>query len=77
MARLTLIAHWRCVLLRAWSVRLIGIAALLSGLEAALPFLHELGYFGGLPGGLFALLSFLVVAGAFVARFIAQRGLSK
>jgi len=49
------------------------LAAALSGLEVALPFLA-----GSLPipAGAFAALSFLTVAAAFVARFVAQKGLS-
>lgn len=49
------------------------LAAVLSGAEVVLPLL------GGIlpiPVGLFAALSFLTVAGAFVARIIAQKGLS-
>ena len=64
-----LVADWRRVLRHAWSVRLILIAALLSGIEVALPMV------GGLlpiPMGLFALLSFLVTVAAFVARLLVQ-----
>jgi hypothetical protein len=71
-----LITDWGQVLRRAWSVRLMVIAALLSGAEAALPFAHQLGWLDFLPGGTFALLSFIVVAGAFIARFVAQRGIN-
>lgn len=49
------------------------LAAVLSGLEVALPLL------GGLlpiPSRVFAALSGLTVAAAFVARFIVQKGLS-
>lgn len=49
-------------------------AALLSGIEVALPFLDGL---LPVPRGVFALLSGLTTAAAFVSRFIAQRGLSK
>jgi hypothetical protein len=51
------------------------LAALLSGTEALLPILHHLGFLESLPGGIFALLSFIVVAAAFAARLIAQRGI--
>lgn len=64
-----LVAHWQRVLRRAWSVRLMIIAALLSGAEIALPLLD--GVFP-LDRGVFAGLSFLATAGAFVARFVAQ-----
>jgi hypothetical protein len=62
-----LIADWQWVLKRTWSVRFTVIAALLSGLEAVLPLFSE-----RVPHHLFALLTFLAVAGAFIARFVAQ-----
>lgn len=64
-----LVADWRRVLRHAWSLRLILIAALLSGVEVALPLV---GGFLQIPAGLFALLSFLVTGAAFVARLVAQ-----
>jgi hypothetical protein len=64
-----LVPNWRAVLARAWSIRLIVLAGLLSGLEIAVPLFVE-----ALPRGGFALLSFLVTAGAFVARLVAQQG---
>ncbi len=36
-----LVDNWRRVLARAWSVRLIVLAALLSGIEGALPLTIE------------------------------------
>jgi hypothetical protein len=60
---------WGRVLRRAWSVRLMALAALLSGAEIALPILMV-----DLPRTLFAALTFLTVSAAFVARFIAQKG---
>lgn len=66
-----IVKDWRQVLKRAWSVRLMLIAGLLSGLEAALPML------GGLfdvPSGALAGLSCFTVAGAFFARLFAQKG---
>lgn len=64
-----LVANWRRVLRHAWSVRLIVLAGLLSGAEIALPLLD--GVFP-LDRGVFASLSFLATAGAFVARLVAQ-----
>lgn len=58
-----LVAHRRRVLRRAWSVRLMIVAALVSGAEVALPLLD--GVFP-LDRGVFAGLSFLAPAGAFV-----------
>lgn len=62
-----LIENWRVVLRKAWSSRLILLAAGLSGVEVVLPFLQS-----ALPVGLFALASFLVTAAALVARLVAQ-----
>ncbi len=69
---MTLIDNWRDVLRKAWSMRLMMLAAILSGAEIVLPFFAET-----IPRGSFAALSFFTVAGAFVARLVAQEGLSK
>ena len=61
------------MLRKAWSVRLMILAGLLSGLEVELPLIdgaYEI------PRGLFATLSGVTVAGAFVSRLLAQKGLS-
>ncbi|NDK37088.1 hypothetical protein [Rhodovulum sulfidophilum] len=62
-----LVPHWHALIRRAWSIRLILLAGLLSGLSLASPDLL------GIPRGLFAGLSALVTAAAFAARLIAQR----
>lgn len=58
------------ILKKAWSVRLGIIAGLFSGLEVILPFFAD-----SFPQGLFALLTFVAVVGAVVARFVAQPGM--
>lgn len=68
-----LVPNWRAVLRRAWSLRLMAIAFLFSVLEVAWP------YFEGLvpvPPRLFALLSGLFAGAGFVARFVAQKGVT-
>jgi hypothetical protein len=65
-----LIEDWRRVLRRAWSVRLIALAAVLSGLEIALPMLEGV---VDIPRGILAGLSGLVTCAALVARLVAQR----
>lgn len=65
-----LIANWREVLRYAWSIRLMLIAGLLSGLEVALPLFHEA---FPLDRGVFAFLSMAFTAAAFVSRLVAQR----
>lgn len=67
-----LIANWRAVLLRAWSMRLMFLAALLSAVEVILPFFPD-----AFPHGVFAAMSGLVVAAAFIARIVAQRDITK
>lgn len=58
-----LLPDWKNILQRAWSVRLILLAALLSGAEAILP------VFGA---AVPPWATFGVVSGALIARFVAQ-----
>lgn len=67
------IHNWRDVLQRAWSVRLMLLAAVLSGLEIALPLAGD---YLPVPPLTFAALSALATIGAFIARFVAQKGLN-
>ncbi len=60
-------ANWRTTLKRAWSVRLMALAAVLSGAEVALAF-----WVPDWPDGALAALSGLVTASALVARLLAQ-----
>ena len=59
---------WRAFRRRTWSARLIILAFVLTVVEVVLPF-----FAGDMPRGLFAVLSGLAVAGAFVARLVAQK----
>jgi hypothetical protein len=68
-----LIDDWRRVLSYAWSIRLLVLAGILSGAEIALPLIQDL---LPVPRGVFAGLSFLATAGAFVARLVAQKSIS-
>lgn len=68
-----LVAEWRRVLRCAWSIRLLIVAGVLSGAEIALPLIQDL---LPIPRGVFAGLSFLATAGAFVARLVAQQSVS-
>lgn len=56
--------NWKNILTKAWSVRFLILAALLTGLEAVMPFF-------AVP----KIFVFLLVAAALVARFIAQKDL--
>ena len=60
--------NWQDILKKAWSIRFIALAAILTGLEVLLPLFHE-----SVPKNLFAALSFVCVSAAFVARLVAQR----
>lgn len=62
-----LIEDWRTVLRRAWSIRLVLLAALLGGIEVVLPLFSD-----AVPRHVFALLSIVVSLGAAVARVMAQ-----
>lgn len=63
---------WQAILRRAWSIRLMLLAGLLSGAEVILPLFVD-----AIPRNLFAVLSMCTVMAAMVARLIAQRGLSE
>lgn len=61
-------SNWKNILRKAWSVKFLALAGVLQGVEVALPLFAD-----AIPRGAFALLSFLSVAGAFVARIVAQK----
>ena len=67
-----LVPNWKLVIRRSWSIWLIVLAGLLSGLEVALPLLPDL---LELPQGSFAGASLVVSACAWVARLLAQNEL--
>lgn len=62
-----IISDWRHILRKAWSVRLMLLAAVLAGLEAVLPLFTPRE-----PSVLWALVTFGVVCAALFARFVAQ-----
>jgi hypothetical protein len=61
--------NWKDILRRAWSIRLMLLAGLLSGCEVILPL-----FIDAMPRNVFAILSMMAVSGAFVARLVAQKG---
>ena len=67
---LCLYPNWKEIARRAWSIRFLVLAGILSGLEVILPFFSE-----DIPRNLFAVLSFVAVSAAFVARLVVQKGL--
>jgi hypothetical protein len=60
--------NWKEIIVKAWSIRFMLIAGLLSGIEIVLPLFAD-----QFPRNLFAILSFIFVAAAFVSRLVAQR----
>lgn len=67
-----IVDEWRWLLQRAWSVRLLVIAALLSGLEVTIQVIVAFSINPIIPPGIFAVLSGLVTVAALIARFVAQ-----
>lgn len=65
---MTLSDNWPTLLRKAWSVRFMILAFALTMAEVMLPFFSD-----AVPPRTFALLSGLAVAGAFVARLVAQK----
>lgn len=62
--------NWKDIVRKAWSVRFMAAAGILSGVEVALPYLQDT-----MPRGTFAALSGIFVGAAFVARLVAQKEL--
>lgn len=62
--------NWKEIARRSWSLRFVVLAGVLSGLEVILPFFSD-----EIPRNLFAVLSFVAVSAAFVARLVVQKGL--
>lgn len=60
--------NWKEILRKAWSIRFLAMAGLLSGAEVILPLFHD-----DIPKNIFATLSMVFVTAAFVARLVAQR----
>ena len=67
---MNLLADWKEIVKKAWSVRLMVVAGLLSGIEVVLPMFD-----GAIPRGVFAGASGVVTMAAFVARLLAQKNL--
>ena len=59
---------WKWILRRAWSMRLMALAAALTGLEAVAPMFEDV-----IPRSVFAPLTFWVIALAMIMRVAAQK----
>jgi hypothetical protein len=74
VAGVEVVWNWRQVLRRAWSIRLILLAGLFSGLEVAFAVFADN---PPIPRGTFASLSGFTTMAAFIARVIAQKDVSE
>jgi hypothetical protein len=63
-----LYTNWKEIVRKAWSIKFIILAGVLSASEVILPLFFD--YFDR---DTFAILSFIAVSGAFVSRLIAQK----
>ena len=63
-----LYSNWKDIVTKAWSIKFIILAGVLSATEVILPLFFD--YFDR---GAFAVLSFIAVSGAFVSRIVAQK----
>lgn len=68
---MTLHDNWQTLLRKAWSVKFMVLAFVLTMAEVMLPFFSD-----EVPPRVFAVLSGLAVAGAFVSRLVAQKDLA-
>jgi hypothetical protein len=63
-----LVYNWKEILQKAWSVRLIILAGVLTGIEAILPLFGK-----NVPG--IHLITLVVVAAALISRLLAQKNI--
>jgi protein-S-isoprenylcysteine O-methyltransferase Ste14 len=63
---------WKKLIKKAWSLRLMAVAGLLSALEGTIQYIP---YLASLPPGLFSAVTFMVIGAAFYMRLIAQRNM--
>lgn len=63
-----LYTNWKEIVRKAWSIKFIILAGILSASEVILPLFFD--YFDR---GTFAVLSFVAVSGAFITRLVAQK----
>jgi hypothetical protein len=60
--------NWRTILRKAWTIRILILAGLLTALEVILPHFSE-----AIPHAVFASVNGMLVGSAFVARLMAQK----
>lgn len=69
---MTLYRNWRVILRKAWSIRLMLLAGVLSGIEAMVTMFPAVLH---LPRGVMAFVVPVIIGAALVARLVAQRDL--
>ena len=67
-----LLPDWKRVAKKAWSLRLMAVAAFFAGCEAILPFVDDV-----LAPRPLAIVAFVVVVGAMITRLMVQKGMDK
>ncbi len=67
---MTLLVDWRKILRRAWSMRFMALAIVVTILEAVLPI-----YGDTIPRGIFSIATAIAIAGGMVSRVVAQKNL--
>ncbi len=67
-----LVPDWKRILRKAWSVRLIVLAAVFSAAEVVVPLFYD-----AMPRNTFALLSGITTAAALIARVMMQRNMDE
>jgi hypothetical protein len=65
-------SDWKLILRKAWSVRLILLAGIFTGLEVVVPLLND-----AFPRNTFAVLSGITTAAALIARVMMQRNMDE
>lgn len=66
-------SQWEKIVRHAWSVRWLALAGLLSGIEAALPYLFDLGVMPRWASRALIIAMPIIIMAAFVARISAQK----
>lgn len=68
--------NWKAILTKAWSVRLMAVAGVLSGIEAAIATYPDIFAIFGVAPGRAALVSMTVTCCAMWVRILAQKGVT-
>ena len=71
-----LVNNWRAVLARAWSIRLMILAGVLSGVEAGLAMFPDVFSILQISQGYAAVASMAITCTALWARVVAQKGVT-